>query len=128
MSYPNKWNDKAPRLATIAKWINDHTTMVAEVKRSHVSTDRKHSGSRLSWPGKGRSGNRIKVWEDEAHWRNNPTGYFPVGDSKLRAPLLDHDSAETYRRNCEVVRWLRDHLRDHPEVLGENDTAPAETP
>jgi hypothetical protein len=99
---PVQWQEqlplKAPRLATIAKWINANTTLTAKIERGFCDTDRKFKGSRLRWPGKGRWGNRLIVRHG----------------TKV---VLDHNSAETYRYNAEAVRTLADYLDDHPEVL-----------
>lgn len=121
MSYPKEWDTKAPRLARIAKWINEHTTLIAAMEKGYCNTDRKIPGTRLRHPGKGRNGTRIKVWANEKHrWA---CGCLPNAEQKkLRKkygdrPLLDHNAAETYRYNGEVVHWLRDYLEQHPEVL-----------
>jgi hypothetical protein len=122
-SYPEEWGTKAPRLATIAKWINEHTTLLAEIEQGYCNTDRKIPGTRLRHPGKGRRGNRLKVFECQAHkleliqkpWspyrREQPERKYSV------QPLLDHNAAETYRCNSEVVYWLKRHLQEHPEVI-----------
>jgi hypothetical protein len=102
MSVPSKWVEmgpiKAPRLGTIAKWINANTTLVATIERGFCDTDRKFKGSRLRWPGKGRWGNRLIV-------------------RRGGIVVLDHNSAETYRYNAEAVRALDDFLKTHPEVM-----------
>jgi hypothetical protein len=79
----------ARRLKTIARYINEThgDKLRAEVEQSYCNTDRKVG--RLRWPGKGRYGNRLIVTDVE-------TG----------RTLLDHDAAETYRRNDEVEYWL----------------------
>jgi hypothetical protein len=84
----------ARRLATIARQINEqHEGFTASIRRVEVSTDRKIG--RLRWPGKGRRGNELTVVHDE-------TGVV----------LLCHNSAETYRRNIEVERWLDEFVND----------------
>jgi len=84
-------------LKQIARYINDNAERLqlsrATVEATSVSTDRHWRGSRLRHPGKGRKGNRIKVWD-------------------LKGEIvLDHNAAETYRRNDEVERWLADWER-----------------
>lgn len=71
----------------IAKYIADHPALGlrAKVEPWRSSTDRKIG--RLSWPGKGRKGSRIRIW---------------CGD----ALVLDHKNSETYRRVSEVTDWL----------------------
>jgi len=77
----------ARRLATIAREINaDLNGFTAEVIRGYACTDRKVG--RLRIPGKGRHGSRLVV-------RN--------ADGNV---VLDHNSAEPYRRNDEVEAWL----------------------
>lgn len=110
MAIPAKWSERAPRLATIAKWVNEHTTLVAEIERGYCNTDRKIPGTRLRHPGKGRYGTRLKVWRSQKH-RRDGTPYGP------NSALLDHNAAETYRYNGEVVRWLEHYLKKHPMVL-----------
>lgn len=79
----------ARRLSTIAKYINENWPgFTAKVEKSWASTDRKIKGSRLRWPGKGRTGNRLTVLD--------PSG----------TKVLDHNAAETYRSNDEVERWI----------------------
>lgn len=73
----------------------------AKIERGYCNTDRQIPGTRLRSPGKGRYGNRIKVW------KLTPDGRCPV----LDPPLLDHNSAETYRHNGEVEDWLADELK-----------------
>lgn len=123
MSYPKGWDDKAPRLKKIAEWINEHTTLFAEMDRGYCNTDSKVAGTRLRRPGKGRHGTCIKVFECEDHkWElvRKPFHHFNRKDHKRKypsGPLLDHNAAETYRRNSEVIFWLRIHIRDNPKVL-----------
>jgi len=93
---PAAWKEKAPRLKTIAKWINENTRLDAEVHQTHYSTDVKHG--RIRFPRKGRWGNRLKVWDES-------------GDE-----IIDHNAAETYRSNDEVVDQLERYLKDHPKA------------
>lgn len=120
---PQEWSAKAPRLTAIAAWINANTTLFAEIEKGYCNTDRKIPGTRLIHPGKGRTGNRLKVFACEDHkWelvrvpfspyaRVQPERKYPNG------PLLDHNAAETYRSNDEVVRWLENYLRDNRKAL-----------
>lgn len=113
---------KAPRLSSIAAWINANTTLFAEIEKGYSSTDRKIAGTRLIHPGKG-PGNRLKVFECEDHkWelirlpfspyaKVQPARKYPNG------PLLDHNAAETYRSNDEVVRWLQNYLESNRKKL-----------
>ncbi len=124
---PVEWNTTPPRLSVIAAWINANTTLFAEIEKGYCNTDRKIPGTRLRHPGKGRTGNRIKVFECEDHKRElilNPWHHFAREDTERersrvysRGPLLDHNAAETYRRNEEVVYWLRNYLLQNPRVV-----------
>ena len=81
----------ARRLKQIAEWINANMPgYTAELAEGYCNTDRK--AGRLRIPAKGRYGNRLIV-------------------RKAGAVILDHNSAETYRRNEEVERWLDRELR-----------------
>lgn len=81
----------ARRLKQIAEWINANMpNYTAEIVEGYCDTDRK--AGRLRIPGKGRYGNRLIV-------------------RKAGAVVLDHNSAETYRRNEEVEQWLDDVLK-----------------
>lgn len=76
----------ARRIKTIAEWINANMDgYKAEIIEGFCDTDRK--AGRLRIPGKGRYGNRLIV-------------------RKAGAVVLDHNSAETYRRNEEIEEWL----------------------
>lgn len=120
---PAEWKAKAPRLAAIAKWLNEHTTLLAETEQGFCNTDRKIG--RLRIPGKGRTGTRIKVWQGDEHKTEMvkmPFHYmYPDRYKDQRkfqiGPLLDHNAAETYRSNDEVVRWVERYLDEHPEAL-----------
>lgn len=81
---------RARRLKAIADWINENMQRLgyrAVIERGFCNTDRHPKGVRWRIPGKGRHGNRIKV--------------FKGADL-----VLDHNAAETYRSNDEVERWL----------------------
>lgn len=82
--------DKAPRLKRLAEIINATGRFTASIERGYCNTDRKVRGSRLRWPGKGRTGNRLIV-----------------KDKLMGNVVLDHNAAETYRENSEVVEWMR---------------------
>jgi hypothetical protein len=85
------------RLKTIANWINSNMPdYKASIQKSSFSTDRKISGTRLRWPGKGREGNRLII-------------------TKGTVIVLDHNSAETYRQNWEVERWLDIELKNQSD-------------
>lgn len=89
---------KMPRLATLAAFIQaEIPELKVSLEEGHCNTDRKPEGFRyITRPGKGRKGTRIKV--------RNPDGTF----------LIDHNSAETYRSNDEVVTWIRMRLEGNP--------------
>lgn len=77
------------RLATIAKLINEKVPgFRAEIVEGYCDTDRKIGRLRYSL-GKGRHGNRLVV-------RN-----------KHGVVVLDHNAAETYRRNEEVLEKIQ---------------------
>lgn len=95
------------RLRAIADWINANPVLgLRAACESHsVSTARKPAGLRyITHPGKGRDGTRLRVVEADAP---------PIRD--LVGPaLLEHSSAETYRHNFEVERWLADRIAALP--------------
>lgn len=78
----------SPRLKTLAKQINGMPGYSARIEKGYCNTDRNIRGTRLRLPGKGRYGNRIIVKKDGI-------------------VVLDHNAAETYRQNWEVVDWIR---------------------
>lgn len=120
---PQEWGAKAPRLSSIAAWINANTTLFAEIEKGYCNTDRKISGTRLIHPGKGRTGNRLKVFECEDHkWELVRQPFSPYAKTQPErkypnGPLLDHNAAETYRSNDEVVRWLETYLTQNRKAL-----------
>lgn len=80
---------RAPSLKTLAAKINADGRFKANITAGYCNTDRKIPGTRLRHPGKGRTGNRLIVL-----------------DRRLNV-VLDHNAAETYRHNGEVVEWMR---------------------
>ena len=109
---PIKWHggSRAPRLAAIAKWINENTTLVAMTEATEVSTDTSYGLVRVE--GKGRSGNKLTVATTEQSARSARwgLGYDPN-------VVLCHNAAQTYRHNGEVVQTLHNYLTKHPECL-----------
>ena len=87
---------RTPRLKELAAAIEEKfPDLIATIERGYCNTDRNPAG--VSWriAGKGRWGNRLIV-------RERATGTV----------VLDHNSAETYRYNEQVVDWIRDRERD----------------
>lgn len=81
---------KGTRLASLAKFINDRLPgYVAKIEPGYCNTDRKVG--RLRIPGRGRNGNKLVV-------RKNGEVVF------------DHNAAETYRKNSEVVNWIEGRI------------------
>lgn len=77
----------------------------AEIVEGYCNTNRK--AGRLRILGKGRYGNRLIV-------RNN---------GKV---VLDHNSAETYRKNVEVEIWVREEIKKcKSNAKMEHHSAPA---
>lgn len=102
MNIPAEWHTKAPRLSVIAAWVNANTALVAQMDRVYCNTGRK--AGRLRIPGKGRNGTRILIAKSAEAMR----AYHLTG--RNHAPLLlDHNAAETYRCNADVVRWLANY-------------------
>jgi hypothetical protein len=120
---PEEWGAKAPQLTTIAAWINANTMLFAEIEKGYCNTDRKIPGTRLIHPGKGRTGNRLKVFTCEDHkwelarWPFSPYAKVQPERKHPNGPLLDHNAAETYRSNDEVVRWLQNYLESNRKKL-----------
>lgn len=79
----------APKLKTLAAIINADGKFTATIVEGHCNTDRKIPGTRMRHPGKGRVGNRLIVKDKKGN------------------VVLDHNAAETYRHNGEVVEWMR---------------------
>ena len=79
-----------PRLKTLAKQIESlGLGLKCEIRPVTVSTDRHIAGTRLRRVGNGRTGNRLTVRDTQGRI------------------ILQHDSAETYRRNSDVEDWIR---------------------
>lgn len=95
---------RARRLKAIADWVNANPVLGlrATASTSSYSTDRKIG--RLRWPGKGREGVEIKLFSTD------PGTQAFIGGM----PLKRHNSAETYRHNFEVERWLADWIARLP--------------
>jgi len=88
----NYWREKAPRLKDIAWYVNNFMPEYeAEIEEGYCNTDRKIG--KLRSPGKGRYGNQIII-------RNIKTNEI----------IIDHNSAETYRRNNDVCEKLINFL------------------
>lgn len=87
----------APRLAQLAEQINrEFPDLEAVIEQGYCCTDRKIPGTRLRRPGKGRRGNKLVVY---SRTKRSPSGLD-------RLVVFSHNSAETYRRNSEVVDWI----------------------
>lgn len=91
----------APRLKTLAKLIKElWPDLDVKIERGYCNTDFKPRGCRyITRKGKGRYGNRLVVRQPEG----NDFFKWPV--------LLNHNSAETYRHNGEVVEWIEDRKK-----------------
>ena len=88
-AFPVSKRTRCPRLATMARYIEEHLGFQTEIKRGYCNTDRKPRGSRIiTSPGKGRRGNRLIVRDASGE------------------VILDHNAAETYRYNVEVAEWI----------------------
>jgi hypothetical protein len=100
--FPSTWQTSTPRLRTIARWVNEHTTLSASVEKSRYCTDRtiRIKGRNFRKPGKGRDGNLLRICS---------------GDDLTT--LYSQHSADTYRRNKDVLVWLRSYLKDNPSAL-----------
>jgi hypothetical protein len=77
-----------PRLKQLAATIQASGRFTTKIERGYCNTDRKIAGTRLRHPGKGREGTRLIVY-----------------DRKGKV-VLDHNAAETYRCNADVVYWM----------------------
>jgi alpha-beta hydrolase superfamily lysophospholipase len=75
-----------PRLKTLGKLIAAAGYDV-RFETGYCNTDRHIAGTRLRHPGKGRWGTRLIV-------------------SKDGTVVFDHNAAETYKRNEDVVWWM----------------------
>jgi hypothetical protein len=99
MSAETKTAPQRRRLKSIAEWINVNLPeMAARIEEGYCNTDTKIAGTRFRRPGKGRRGNRLKVFRRVA------------GVAQLhKGPIFDHNAAETYRSNDDVERWLHNY-------------------
>ncbi len=79
-----------PRLKTIAKQINENTQYKAYLTEGYCDTDRKIG--RLRIEGKGRWGAHIHIINLDGE------------------EVFEHNSAETYRHNYEVVDWIKQYI------------------
>lgn len=81
---------RMPRLATLAQFIRaEMPDVTVTLEEGYCNTDRQSAGCRyITHVGKGRTGTRLKVHRD----------------GKV---IYDHNAAETYRSNDDVVRWIR---------------------
>jgi len=82
----------ARRLKTLAAEINKLPNFRAVIVEGYCNTDRKIG--RLRSPGKGRTGNRLIVYDAD------------------ELVVLDHNTADTYRCNAEVEDWL-EYVLEH---------------
>lgn len=108
---------KVRRLGAIAAWINANTAVLelrATTERGHCNTDWKPAGFRyIVRPGKGREGTRIKIFSTTSK-ATRGAAHFGAAEPGL---LLDHNSAETYRHNFEVEKWLADRIAALPAAM-----------
>lgn len=99
------------RLATLARSIPEiFPELVAWTEEGYSSTDRKIPGTRLVWPGKGRTGTVLVV-----AFADEPAAKLSIN---RRLQIYRHDLSETYRTTSEAVRevarWIRaDHSVCH---------------
>jgi hypothetical protein len=80
---------RCPSLKEMGDFINERLGYKVRIEKGECNTDRK--AGRLRIPGKGRIGNRLIV-------------------THKGQVLLDHNSAETYRHNTEVAKWIIEQL------------------
>lgn len=89
MSHHASLNRKrAPRLKKLAEMIEASGKFKTRLAQGFCNTDRKIPGTRLRHPGKGRYGTELFVYDLKGN------------------QVFRHNSAETYRTNGEVVRWM----------------------
>jgi hypothetical protein len=87
---------RAPQLAKLAEFIRTEMGLRVTLEPSYVSTDRKPKGLRyITRQGKGRRGTRLQV--------------FATDDTCM----YSHNSAEGFRTNSDVVRWIRLRLEGY---------------
>ena len=89
---------RPPTLRTLGAFVaREFPALKVEFEKGYCNTDRKPAGFRyITHPGKGRTGTRIKIYDDKG------------------VKILDHNAAETYRSNGEVVRWIYERLGRSP--------------
>lgn len=89
----------AKRLAKLIEKRWPHLFVKVESWKS--STDR--SIGRLRWPGKGRTGSRLSIYE------------MQFDGMPETQPIHVHKNSETYRRLTEVVEWMRSYAKSRGE-------------
>lgn len=89
-----------PRLTTLAAFIRaEMPDVTVTLEEGYCNTDRKPAGLRyITHVGKGRKGTRLRVRRD----------------GKV---VYDHNAAETYRSNSDVVRWIRNCLEGRERLF-----------
>ena len=85
---------RGKRLKTLARFIEEHLGLKTEIVEGYCNTDRHIPGTRLRHVGKGRYGNKLII-----------------KDQKEKV-VFEHNSAETYRYNGEVVDWIIQKLNE----------------
>jgi hypothetical protein len=110
---------RAPRLATLAAFINAHFPMLhAEVTPTgYCNTDR-HDG-RFRIPGKGRHGNLLTVTAKGAVTLTNFIMRSLKDHRKTGEEVYTHNAAETYRTNYDVINWI---LRAKKDLLDKGES------
>lgn len=88
------------RLKTLAKRIESMFPDLVTVLDTWTSdTDRHPKGVRWRIPGKGRKGTRLRVFSRNGYWLGVKRNTFD--------PIMEHRAGDTYRRNQDVVDWIK---------------------
>lgn len=84
----------------------------AEPGRGYCNTDRDIPGTRLRRPGKGRTGTLLTVRRRLPKTCSGRSHDYRLGEScsycgeRRDGIVFQHNAAETYRRNQDVVDWI----------------------
>jgi hypothetical protein len=82
---------RCPSLKAMAAFIEEELGYRVVVDSVLESTDQKIAGTRLRRVGRGRVGNRLRIYNGETL-------------------VKEHNAAETYRHNTEVAEWILERL------------------
>lgn len=96
---------RARRLKKIAEWVNEHQELLglkASIGPTSVWKERRAPGLRYTFGGRSVDGTLLEFRATRKLVMPEPDGRT----IKARELVHSHNSAETYRENADVERWL----------------------